>query len=243
MGKTYDIGPRQNFVPLPTGEYPITLKSVEERTEDQDSQYSKKGDVKLEWTWLFELAGNEEPATRKSRTPIPQSFNEKSGMVHIVLALALADSAKAIAEGCSIDPSRGIGRRCLGTIVKKLKEGKTDEWTDSITAYAPLAQQQQATAAPAAGNPIQNRYNALMCFAGEEENTETVVTPGGWATAMKAVGARPMTEHARMDLNGIVELLSDMGGADLSAKAEEVTTIREGFVMFGTIEAEVAALD
>src|ERR1017187_10071016 len=98
--------------------------------------------------------------------------------------------------------------------------GKTDEWTDSV----------------------QNRYNALMRFAGEEENTETVVTPGGWATAMKAVGARPMTGYARMNLSGIVELLSDMGGADLSAKAMLVTTIREGFVLFSTIEAEVEAM-
>jgi hypothetical protein len=45
-----------------------------------------------------------------------------------------------------------------------------------------------------------------------------------------------------MNLSGIVELLSDMGGADLSAKAMLVTTIREGFVLFSTIEAEVEAM-
>ena len=240
MGKTYNVGPATTFTPLPTAEYLLTVKSWQEVIETEDREYSKKGDAKIELMFTVAVPGAED-ATRRVRFAPPASWSTKSTFVHVAEALRLVDHDTAAAEGAQIDWDRAVNLQCIGTIVKKLKQGSTTEFTDSITAYAPLAGQ-AAAAAPAAGNPIQNRYNALMRFAGEEENTETVVTPGGWATAMKAVGARQMTDHARMELNGIVELLSDMSGADLSDKAEEVTTIREGFVMFGTIEAEVEAM-
>ena len=240
MGKTYNLEPERQFTPLPTGEYQLTLKAWEEKVETETTKYSKAGDLKIQFTWSVAVPGGEDTERRVS-PKMPVAYNKKSTVCLIGVALGMINPATVAADGVQLDFDRWINRSCLGTILKHPKESDPTSITDSIDSYALLAQQ-QAAAAPAGGNAIQARYNALMRFAGEEENTETVVTPGGWATAMKAVGARPMTDHARMELNGIVELLSDMGGADLSAKAEEVTTISEGFVMFGTIEAEVEAM-
>jgi hypothetical protein len=262
MSKTYEIGPRQNFIPLSTGEYTMTLKSVEEHVEEQDSQYSKKGDVRLEWTWLIELPGEEEPAVRKTRTPIPQSFNEKSGMVKILVALKLVDAAKAIAEGCKIDPERGVGRRCLGTIVKKLKEGKSDEWTDSITAYAPIPSSPAplsgvplggSTASPAAqGVPadarvaseaLRHRLDKLAAFAGTSavDKAATEASAATVAAHIRSLGNMAMTEVAQRNLEETMETASVMG-LQVAETVPFVGTLKDGLLLCERIQAQVDAL-
>ena len=136
MGKTYALAPRTVFTPLETGEYVLTLLEVSEKAEERDTAFSKKGDIRLEFRWEVDVPGGESEE-RRDRVGIPKSFSKKSKFVAIVVALGLVNEADAIANGCNVDFDPGLGKRCLGTIVRKPKEG-TAEWTDAITAYAPL---------------------------------------------------------------------------------------------------------
>lgn len=136
MGKAYAIAPRKIFEPLQTGEYVLTLLAVQERVEDHDSTFSKRGDIKLEFEWEVDVPGGD-PETRKERVSIPATFSRKSRFVEIAVALQLVNEQEAIEGGCTVDFDEGLGKRCLGTIVRRLKEdGK--EWTDSITAHTVL---------------------------------------------------------------------------------------------------------
>lgn len=251
---TYTIGPRQTFEPLPTGEYMLTLKEWREYKEEEDSAFSKKGDVKVEWT--FEVAvPNAEPTVRKARTSIPASFSEKSHFVHIITALGLVDANTGAEGGCTVDLDAGIGKRCVGTIVKKLKTGKTNEYTDSITVYAPLPAQLSAPlvfggSAPASPTPstaaptdaLRARYNALMSFAGLPKLADTAVAAGGIQQSMIAVGAQPLNETARVTLNGAVEFLLSLSGTDYRTKFAEVRTLRDGLLLLDVITKELDAL-
>jgi len=157
-------------------------------------------------------------------------------------ALRLVDHDTATAEGATVDWDKAVNLSCLGTIVKRLKQGSQTEFTDNITAYQPFASAAAAPAKPAAGNAVQNRYNALKRFAGLPENTDTVAAPGAWAAGMKETGVMPMNDAATMALSGMVDLLSVMGGTDYTAAAKEITTIKDGFLLYGKIEAEVEAM-
>src|ERR1035437_3369058 len=132
----YTLGPRVDFEALPTADYRLTLKSWKETVETADTKFSKRGDVRIEWNWLVSVPGGEDQE-RRDWTNIPATFAEKSNFVHIAVALGIVDSVKAIEEGATIDPDAGIGKSCIGTIVKALKsDNKT--WGDRITQYAPL---------------------------------------------------------------------------------------------------------
>ena len=245
MGKTYDIGPRQNFLPLPTGEYVLTLKSWEERTEEQDSQYSKKGDTRLELTWIVAVP-NDEPATRKARLSIPMSWNEKSNFVHAAEALRLVDHEKAIAEGAHVNWDMGIGKSCTGIIVKKLKEGKTDEWTDSITAYAPLPQNAQNAPVGApertAGTGLVQRYQRLIKFAGTADTVPEGLSSLEVAGRMKLLGAGDMTDHAVRQLKNAMELWQ-MATDDPVPAVGVPQTLKDGLLALDKIETALGALD
>jgi hypothetical protein len=241
MSKIYDIGPRQNFLPLPTGEYVITLKSWEERAEEQDSQYSKKGDVKIELTWIVAVP-NDEPATRKARLSIPASWNEKSNFVHAAEALRLVDREKAIAEGAHVNWDMGSGKSCTGTIVKKLKEGKTDEWTDSITAYAPLPQNApQAAPERTAGTGLVQRYQRLIKFAGTQDTVPEGLSSLKVAGRMKLLGAGDMTDHARQTLQSAVEILHTASDGPYPEIGTPVT-LKDGLLALDQIETALSAL-
>ena len=158
----YTIGPRKEFTALSTGEYVMTLRSVEQEVEEKDSQYSKKGDIKVVWTWDVAVPSGESQQ-RKSRTPPPETWSKKSNFVHICTALGLVDDQRASEEGIQLDPATGVGRKCIGVIVQKLKEGSTFEFTDSITAFKPLPVPvfgQGIVSAPAAALP------EVICWPG-----------------------------------------------------------------------------
>ena len=238
----YNVGPRQAFTPLPTGEYTLTLKEVGEKIEEKDSQYSKKGDVKVEWT--FEVAvPNDEPVVRKVRAAAPVGWNEKSTFVHIAEALGLVNRETARANGASVDFGSALGRKCLGTIVKKLKEGSTTDYTDNITAYAPFvaAAGEAATAKPA-GSKLRDRLLALIAFAG----TQTVVPEGmsraGMATLMKEIGARLMHDDARGQLQAAIEIYQLSGGDAPIADLAEGATLKDGFLLLEDIAKATEAL-
>src|ERR1035437_2338312 len=132
----YTLGPRVECEALPTADYKLTLKSWKEIIVKEATQYSKIGDIQIEWAWLVAVP-NAEDAERRTWSPIPATFSEKSTFVHIVTALGIVDSVAAIEAGATIDPDAGVGKSCLGTIVESLKtDGKT--WGDKITQYAPL---------------------------------------------------------------------------------------------------------
>lgn len=136
MGKTYAIAPRVDFQPLPTGDYVLTLLEVKEVVEERDTAFSKRGDVRLEFHWEVQVPG-EEPEERRDWSGIPRTFSKKSKFVAIAVALGLVSDAEGAEQGANIDFDDGLGKRCLGTIVRAQKPN-SDEWTDKITGYARL---------------------------------------------------------------------------------------------------------
>jgi len=136
MGKTYTVAPRVIFTPLDTGEYVLTLLEVVEQVRDKDYLSYKKGDIQLEFHWEVTVQGadNEE---RRSWASVPKTWSKKAPFTHIAVALGLISDEEAAEQGASIDFELALGKRCLGTIVRKMKEG-TQDWTDEITAYALL---------------------------------------------------------------------------------------------------------
>jgi hypothetical protein len=136
MGKVYDIAPRVEFEALNTGDYVLRLLEYKEVVEDHDTAFSKKGDVRLQFQWEVDVPGAE-PTERRDWASIPKTFAAKSKFVMIALALGIVDESVAATAGAQIDFDDGLGKRCMGTIVRKIKEG-TKEWTDQITAYTAL---------------------------------------------------------------------------------------------------------
>lgn len=153
MGKTYTIAPRVEFTPLPTGEYVARLMHWQEKVEERDTQFSRKGDVQIEFHWEVEVPGAE-AEERRDWASIPRTWAKKSKFVQIALALGLARDGQAAEEGAVIDWDDGLGKRCKVTIVRSIKEG-TNDWTDKITGYMRLdqlptvPQRRTAPAAPA----------------------------------------------------------------------------------------------
>ena len=137
MGKTYSVAPRVEFEALPTGEYVLTLLEVLEKAEERDTNFSKRGDIRLEFHWEVEVPG-EDAVQRRDWSSIPKTFSAKSKFVSIAIALGLVNEQVGIDAGCSVDFDQGLGKGCLGTIVRKMKDGSS-EWTDQITGYAPLS--------------------------------------------------------------------------------------------------------
>jgi len=243
MGKIYDIGPRQTFTPLNTGDYVLTLKEVGERVEEQDSQYSKKGDVKVEWTWEVEVPG-EEPTTRRSRAAPPASWNEKSVFVHIAEALRLVDHERAVTEGAHINWDVAIGRQCIGSILKAPKEGKPGEWTDNIRAFAPMPETPAAsngTKAPSAG--LLKRLADLAAFAGTDDTKFNGDGASSYTVAshLSMLGKQPMTDTAWKNLGEMRSLLVEMGG-DFTEELPKDATLKDGLLYIEKLQKTMEAL-
>ena len=138
VGKTYHIAPRVEFTPLATGEYILRLMHWEEVTEERDTQFSKKGDIRIQFQWEVEVPGDD-PVERRDWAPIPRTWSKKSKFVQIALALLHVPDQFAAENGFEVDWDDGLGQRCKASIVRKPKEG-SNEWTDSIVGYFPLDQ-------------------------------------------------------------------------------------------------------
>ena len=189
----YTLGARTSFEALPTAEYKLTLKSWREITEQNDTQFSKKGDVRIEWNWLVAVP-NGDDQDRRDWTNIPATFSEKSTFVHICIALGIVDSVAAIEAGATIDPDQGIGKSCLGTIVKSLKaDGKT--WGDKITQYAPLPATTAKPKADMAGK-LRERLQLLLAFSGSPDGVASDLSVADLKTSLNTLGARPITQRA-----------------------------------------------
>jgi len=242
MGKTYEVGPRQTFTPLPTGDYVLTLKNVSEHLEEEDSQYSKKGDMRLEWTWEVAIP-DEEPATRRSRAAPPASWNEKSTFVKIAEALRLVDHERAVTEGAKINWDVAIGKQCIGSILKLPKEGKPGEWTDNIKAFAPLPngpvvpQSSQASGKPSAG--LIQRYNDLVALSGLPDTLEKDASPLLMAQAMKVLGNKPLTDMARSQLKDLIDMSEMAGGGHFDELGPEAT-MKDGLLQADAIQKSLS---
>ena len=236
----YTLGPRQTFEALPTADYRLTLKSWREIVEDKDTQYSKKGDIRVEWNWIVTVP-NSEDQDRRDWSNVPATFSEKSTFVHIVIALGIVDSIAAIEAGATVDPDQGIGKSCLGTIVKALKpDNKT--WTDKITAYAPLP----ASPVPAAPKAdmaakLRDRLATLMAFAGEAGDPPADLTPTALQQALKLIGAKPITAKATQILTEAIELANTMGINDWDDFKLDVLTLKDALLLHEKITARLDA--
>ena len=241
MSKIYSIGPRRAFTPLPTGEYVMTLDSWQEREEEQDSQYSKKGDIKIEWTWIVSLP-NDEDTTRKTRGAIPKQWNEKSTFVHVAEALGLVDHAFAVTNGTKVNWDMGVGKKCLGTIVKKPKESNPSEMTDTIEAYA-LYVTASTVVQPPASNALalQDRYQQLLNFAGMENQLPLGAKQIEIANAMRALGAQPITAVALEMLSDNIALLLALDGTDHSKQDLSKLTMKDAMILNDGVSAEIMA--
>jgi len=235
----YTLGPRQTFEALPTADYKLTLKSWREIIEDKDTQYSKKGDIRVEWNWIVTVPGSEDQ-DRRDWSNVPATFSEKSTFVHIAVALGIVDSVAAIEAGATVDPDQGIGKSCIGTIVKSLKaDNKT--WGDKITAYAPLP----IAAAPAKSKTdmaakLRERLATLMAFAGEPGDPPADLTQQALKDALNVIGAKPISPQAETRVKEHIELANTMGINDFDATPLP-QTLKEALVLFEKITARLDA--
>lgn len=236
----YTLGPRQTFEALPTADYKLTLKSWKEIVEDKDTQYSKKGDIRVEWNWIVTVPGAEDQ-DRRDWSNVPATFSEKSTFVHIVIALGIVDSIAAIEAGATVDPDQGIGKSCLGTIVKALKpDNKT--WTDKITAYAPLPPE----AAPAKpkgdmATKLRERLNTLLAFSGETSDAPADLTPTALQQTLKLIGAKPITAKATQILTEAIELANTMGINEFDDTAILGLTLKDALLLYEKITTRLDA--
>lgn len=136
MAHVYDVAPRVEFTPLPTGEYVLTLLEIKEIVRDKDYLSYKKGDLQLEFHWQVDVPGAESEE-RRSWASVPKTWSKKATFTAIAVALGLVSDEEAIANGARVDFDLGLGRRCLGTIVRELKDDQVT-WVDTISAYMPL---------------------------------------------------------------------------------------------------------
>jgi hypothetical protein len=236
----YTVGPRQTFEALPTAEYHLTLKSWKEVTEQADTEFSKKGDIRVQWDWIVKVP-NADDQERRDWTNIPTSFSDKSNFVHIAIALRIVDSEKAIEEGATIDPDQGIGKSCLGTIVKSLKkDNKT--WTDKITQYAPLPLA-EAPAKPKEdmATKLRARLNMLRAFAGETEDAPKDLNQQALRDAMQIIGAQPMTQRAIEQLQEQIQMANMMGINDFDDTPIIGLTLKDGLLMYEKIATRLEA--
>lgn len=236
----YTVGPRQTFEALPTAEYHLTLKGWKEVTEQADTEFSKKGDVRVQWDWVVKVP-NAEDQERRDWTNIPTTFSDKSNFIHIAIALRIVDSEKAIEEGATIDPDKGIGRSCLGTIVKSLKkDNKT--WTDKITQYAPLPAQ-EAPVKPKAdiAGKLRDRLATLMAFAGEVNDPPAGLDQQALRDALQVIGAKQITAKAAQNLTEQIELCNTMGINDFDDTAILGLSLKDALVLYEKVTARLDA--
>lgn len=242
----YTLGPRQTFEALPTADYKLTLKSWREIVEDKDTQYSKKGDVRVEWNWVVTVPGAEDQ-DRRDWSNVPATFSDKSTFVHIVTALGIVDSLKAIEEGATVDPDQGIGKSCIGTIVRQLRgsikgtTGLPEQWTDKITAYAPLP----TTVAPVKSKgdmaaKLRERLATLMAFAGEAGDPPAGFNQQQLRDALKVIGDRAITEPAARLVKEHVELANTMGINDFDDTTVPAT-LKDALVLYEKITTRLDA--
>lgn len=247
MGKTYTIGAARNFTAIPTGDYTLTLKSWQEVTEDKDSDFSKKGDLKIELTWLVDVASEDgEDVTRRVRFAPPSSWNAKSTFVKVAEALKLVDHDKAKSEGATVDWDKGIGKQCIGSILKHPKESEPTVMTDTIKSYSvlpakpvfgessvPLAQAPRA-------NPLLARAKRMNMFAGKPDNLTADMNSQVLATHLRSLGAEPMNDSAVRMLLDAADLLQLVGGT--VPEIDKSETLEQGLKALDILEKAMEAL-
>lgn len=249
MGKTYTIGAARNFTAIPTGDYTLTLKSWAEVTEDKDSEFSKKGDLKVELTWLVDVASEDgEDVTRRVRFAPPSSWNGKSTFVKVAEALRLVDHDKAKSEGATVDWDKGIGKTCIGSILRHPKESEPTALTDTIKSYSPMPAkpvfgggEPAVPLAPAPrANPLLARARKMNLFAGKPDNLTADMNSQVLATHIRSLGAEPMNDNAVRMLVDAQDFLQIAGGT--VPEIDKSETIEQGLKALDILEKALDAL-
>jgi len=232
----YTLGPRTSFEALPTAEYKLTLKSWREIVEQNDTKYSKKGDIRVEWNWIVTVP-NGDDQDRRDWTNVPATFSDKSTFVHICIALGIVDSVDAIEAGATIDPDQGIGKSCLGTIVKSLKsDGKT--WGDKITQYAPLPVTPAKPKADMASK-LRERLQLLLAFSGSPDGVASDLSAVDAKTALNTLGARPATPRAIGHVKEQIGNANIMGINDFDDLVLDGLTLNDALLLHEKITARI----
>jgi hypothetical protein len=242
MSKIYTMGPEKTFTPLPTGEYVLTLKEWKEVTEEKDSTYSKKGDVKIQFTWLVTVPGDDDAERRVSVAP-PEGYNKKSTLCHIGVALGVIDAEKAAAEGISYKPDQWIGRRCMGTILRQPKMDDPKTMTDKISAYSPLPAN-TFVPSPIGDVPLSAplvdeltaRYMTLLAFNdGEPAKPPTGLSRAQMVAQMRELGAMPLSDAGNRALADERDVASVMAVVLPEDLCKTPATVREGLLQLEAI--------
>ncbi len=161
---TLTLAPRTDFTPLDPDYYILTLDSYEIRDKDADKFHAEAyQDVQFQWSVNVP---DGEPAQRRSWANVPKSFNEKSTLCKIGVALGAIDPQVAASEGIELDLDRWVGRRCRGNIVEIVKADGTI--SDKIEGYAPY--KGKASNAPIAAKPAPRAKPAPPVEDDEEDS-------------------------------------------------------------------------
>jgi len=246
MSKIYHLEPKKSFEALPTGEYVLTLKEWREVVEEQDTQFSKKGDVRLEFHWNVAVPGGED-TDRKDWCSVAATANEKTKLLKIAAALRVVDLDRAMQDGCDLNPDLWTGRSCVGTIVRKQKDDKS--LTDSIVSYAPtsnvVGHSEPGSNGPSKvplSNAIAKRLQDLLTLTdGDFVGLPANMTGGQMATMMREVGAQALTQTAKRNLADMRDMASMLAVQLPDELCHEPATNKDGLLQLDAIQKLIDA--
>jgi len=246
VSKIYHLEPKKSFEALPTGEYVLTLKEWREVVEEQDTQFSKKGDVRFEFTWSVAVPGGED-TERKDWAAEAKTANEKTKILLIAVALGMASMERAQREGLDYNPDLWVGKSCVGTIVRKVKDDKS--LTDSIVSYAPTSsvsgpsgEPQPASKAPLSNAIAQRLHDLLVLSDGDIVDLPANMTGGQMATMMREVGNQALTATAKRNLADMRDMASMMAVQLPDELCHEPATNKDGLLQLEAIQKLIDAV-
>ena len=242
MSKIYSMEPEKPFIPLSTGEYRITLKSWKEVTEEEDTKFSHKGDIKIEFTWHVTVPGGED-TERRVTASLVNVFNRKANLCLIGQALGVMELEKCAAEGWTFNPDQWIGKSCMANVVRQPKANDPKSITDKFVSYSPLPAN-TFVPSPIGDVPLSApvvdeltaRYMTLLAFnAGEPAKPPTGLSRAQMVARMRELGAMPLSDAGNRALADERDVASVMGVVLPGDLCKTPITVREGLLQLEAI--------
>ena len=243
MSKIYSMEPEKPFIPLATGEYRITLKSWKEVTEEEDTKFSHKGDIKIEFTWHVTVPGGED-TERRVTASLVNVFNRKANLCLIGQALGVMDFEKCAAEGWTFNPDQWVGKSCMANVVRQPKANDPKSMTDKFVSYSPLPANtfipspigDVPLSAPVV-DELTARFLQLLAFdEGEASELPAGLTRAQIVKRMRDLGALPLSDAGSRALADERDVASMMGVALPEELNHEPATVREGLLQLDAIK-------
>ena len=242
MSKIYSMEPEKPFVPLSTGEYHITLKSWREVVEEQDLQYSRKGDIKIEFTWHVTVPGGED-MERRVTASLVNVFSRKANLCLIGQALGVMDFEKCASDGWTFNPDQWIGKSCMASVVRQPKATDPKSMTDKFVSYSPLPATTfvpspvgDVPLSPPAVDELTARYMTLLAFNdGEPAQVPVGLSRAQMVAQMRELGAMPLSDAGKRALFDERDVASMMAVTLPDELCHEPATVREGLLQLEAI--------